>query len=141
MDARTDGTWRCSKAEVAGWDGEALDDSSWARAIEVGRHGDGPWGKIGGVGTAEAPCAAGVPGGVRMILVPSARAVTARGLESGKSYDALAFDAVTGGKVPVGTILADAAGTWTGRPPPGIEADWVLILEPAGAPAGAPAKR
>ena len=54
----TDGSWKTSKREHAGWTGLTFDDSAWAKAKVLGALGMGPWGsevsRLGGAGLAVA---------------------------------------------------------------------------------------
>src|SRR5262249_55235395 len=42
----TDNSWRSATTETKGWDVAGFDDRTWAKALVVGRYGDGPWGRI-----------------------------------------------------------------------------------------------
>ncbi len=126
----SDDAWRCSKAGPAGWETAALDDAAWPKAQVVGRHGDGPWGRVRLVDDDTAgPQATGIADQLRIVYAPESRPVVARHLGPQTVYAASHFNPVTGMRAAIGDIRADAAGTWTCAPPPGVEDDWVLILE------------
>lgn len=126
----SDGTWRGSSGEVAGWDEVGFDDSTWAQVVDLGPHGMSPWGAIGDPRAGSgAPQACGIHGSVRIIYVPQNGPIVVRGLEAQGSYDAAYFDPVTGSQVEQGAIQADSAGLWNCPPPAGIDHDWVLVLE------------
>jgi hypothetical protein len=78
------------------------------------------------------PYTAGIPETLRITYAPSSRAVTVRGLESGRPYTSSVFDPVSGAKEELGPVHADQAGTWTASPPASIKADWVLVLKVGG---------
>jgi len=129
----SDDSWRCARDETEGWDSPGFDDSGWAKAMVVGRYGDGPWGPIGEIkDEAYGPQSTGIPGVVRMIYVPQREAVEVRHLVAQAAYAATCFDPESGDKTPLGTIRADAAGRWLCPPPAGKDHDWVLILEGRG---------
>jgi hypothetical protein len=129
----SDDTWRCARDEADGWDSLGFDDRGWAKAMVVGRYGDGPWGQIGEANDEPyGPQATGIPGVVRVIYVPQSEAVEVRFLVAQAAYTATCFDPVSGDKTPLGTIRADAAGRWLCPPPAGKDHDWVLILEGRG---------
>jgi hypothetical protein len=129
----SDGTWRCARDEVDGWDSQGFDDSGWAKAMVIGRYGDGPWGHIGEANDETyGPQATGVPGVVRVIYVPQNEAVEVRYLVAQAAYTATCFDPVSGDKTSLGTIRADTAGRWLCPPPEGENHDWVLILQDTG---------
>ncbi|MCX6880400.1 MAG: DUF4038 domain-containing protein [Verrucomicrobia bacterium] len=75
------------------------------------------------------PQAFGMPGGVRVIYVPKAAAISVRNLDPQAKYRALYFDPLTGAKTELGAVRADAAGAWTCPPPEKCEHDWVIVLE------------
>lgn len=72
------------------------------------------------------PYAAGVPGTVRVIYVPTPEPIGVRGLEAG--YSVRRFDPVTGKNTEMGPAAPDASGTWPAAAPEGCEHDWVLVL-------------
>jgi hypothetical protein len=43
----TDGQWRCSRTQAAGWETLDCDDSGWERAVPIGAPGCPPWGDFG----------------------------------------------------------------------------------------------
>jgi hypothetical protein len=130
----SDDTWRCARDEAEGWDSLGFDDRGWAKAMVVGRYGNGPWGQIGEANDeAYGPQATGIPGVVRVIYVPQSEAAEVRYLVAQAAYAATCFDPVSGDKTSLGTIRADATGRWLCPPPAGRDHDWVLILEGRGA--------
>lgn len=77
------------------------------------------------------PYAAGIPGKVRVIYVPTCWSPpTVKGLEPGSSYRAYLFDPRNGREREVGEAQPDARGDWR-YPRPFLPAfqDWVLVLE------------
>ncbi len=42
---QSDASWRASRAEVAGWQGNDFDDGTWEKAREIGELGIAPWGE------------------------------------------------------------------------------------------------
>jgi hypothetical protein len=127
----SDADWLSAKTESLGWDKTGFDDAAWAKALVIGRHGDGPWGKIDQPENDDAfgPQSSGIPGTVRMIYVPENQTIVVRKLDASATYSAAIFDPVTGAKSPLGKIQADAAGVWRCSPPAGPDHDWVLVLE------------
>jgi hypothetical protein len=135
----SDETWRCATNSAKGWDTAGFDAAAWATAVKVGRYGNKPWGKVGGVNELEGPQAAGIPGVVRVIWVPRDEPILVRHLGSGASWAGSYFDPVNGSKTALGPIQADENGGWTCSPPPSQSHDWVLLLEPqAGVQASGP---
>ena len=130
LQLASDATWRWSRTADAGWDTPSFDDRGWTNGLVIGRYGDGPWGQIGG-GPEDAsygPQAAGIPGDIRLIYVPQSEPVVALGLGAQTAYRAEYFDPVSGARQSLGTIRADATGSWTCPPPAAKDHDWVLIL-------------
>jgi hypothetical protein len=78
-----------------------------------------------------APCAAGIPGKLRVIFLPSGVwSIRVKSLEAGVSYRAFLFNPVDGQEVPLGAAGADEAGEWTPPlPRPPVYQDWVVVLE------------
>ena len=76
--------------------------------------------------------AAGIPGTVRVIYLPSIIPwdFTVRQLEEGVEYSAVLHSALDGAVHPLGSVEADADGSWPVplKMPP-VYHDWVLILE------------
>jgi hypothetical protein len=126
----SDPGWLCAKSATAGWDGPSFDDSTWVHALAIGKHGDGPWGKVDQSDRDEAfqPQSAGTDK-LRISYVPEAQTIAARNLVAGKSYSAKSFDPVTGKMSSLGEIHADSKGAYLCSPPAGLDHDWVLILE------------
>ena len=128
----TDESWTCTDGEVAGWQEPGFDDRSWKPSAVLGSLGDEPWGKV-----AEpdpeffGPQAAGIPGVVRIVYAPCALPLTVRNLGERRAYRASYFDPVEGARTPVAGATSDKAGDWRCPPPPGVDHDWILILEPA----------
>lgn len=144
LTLKTDATWRCAKAESAGWDAPGFDSSTWVPAKVLGRHGDSPWGSLTGAkDEVQGPQAAGIPGLVRVIYVPGPQPIAVRNLGSRASYRAAYFDPVSGEKTPLGEIRAGEDGRWICPAPAGQDHDWVLLLETRpseGRTSGLPAK-
>ena len=131
MTLHSDATWQASKAEATGWSKAGFDDSTWAKALTIGEYGAAPWGRIGAGGNeAVGPQSAGITNGVRVIYVPQNESILIRSLSAGTTYGATYFDPVTGAKTGLPPIKGDNSGGWTCPPPPGVDHDWVLILEP-----------
>ncbi|MDH7568038.1 MAG: hypothetical protein QHJ73_00430, partial [Armatimonadota bacterium] len=80
-----------------------------------------------------APCAAGIPGEVRVCYLPLlwySPMPRVKALEPGVSYRAFLFDPVTGVEHQLGTAAAGSDGDWQiplSRLP--LYQDWVLVLE------------
>jgi hypothetical protein len=78
-----------------------------------------------------APYAAGIPGEVRVIFLPSSGAVPrVKTIEPGVAYRAFLFDPKNGREHDLGVVAPDENGDW--RPPLStlpIFQDWVLVLE------------
>jgi len=78
-----------------------------------------------------APYAAGIPGQVRMVFLPSGVwGVTLKKINSDIKYRAFLFNPATGNEIKIGTVEPDEQENWQvpiARPP--IFQDWVLVLE------------
>ncbi len=74
------------------------------------------------------PYAAGIPGQVRVMYLPSSRTVVVKALEEGLSYKASLIDPKNGRTYPAGRARPDSNGDWRSPRPP-IFQDWVLVLE------------
>lgn len=82
------------------------------------------------------PFAAGIPGEVRVIFMPTfAPVATVNDLELGVEYRASYFNPQTGAEHLVGPVEADEDGKWS-PPSPGMFQDFVLVLEREGAAVG-----
>lgn len=127
----SDATWSSATNAVAGWDQADFDDAAWAKAIAIGKYGDGPWGPLEAVTNDDVfgPQATGIPGMVRVIYVPEGDPIVVNNLGRQAEYAASYFDPVSGVKTPLPTVRADDYGRWKCPPPPGFDHDWVLILE------------
>jgi hypothetical protein len=78
----------------------------------------------------EHPYAAGIPGEVRVIFIPSPawKPPTVKNIESGVSYRAFYYDPKSGKEHNLDDVTSDAASSW--KPPMAPTfADWVLVLE------------
>jgi hypothetical protein len=126
----TDDSWKAWTGKVSGWDTPDCDDTGWPAAMVVGRHGDQPWGPIGTLDPSlHGPQSAGIPDKVRVTYVPHAEPIVVNDLGADATWQATRFDPETGREKSLGTIRADANGTWNCPPPAGIDHDWVLILQ------------
>ena len=65
---------------------------------------------------------------VRMVYVPSHRAIVIKALDAAKGYGGFYFDPVNGEKIVIANIKADGTGMFTIEPPKS-DHDWVLVLE------------
>ncbi len=74
------------------------------------------------------PYAAGIPGKVRVIFLPSSRSVVVKKIEAGSPYKARFIDPKDGHEYPAGKALPNADGDWQVPPSP-IFQDWVLVLD------------
>ncbi len=74
------------------------------------------------------PYAAGIPGKVRVIFLPSCRSVVVKKIEPGSSYKARFIDPKDGQQYPAGRAVPGAEGDWQAPTPP-IFQDWILLLE------------
>ncbi|MDR3674278.1 MAG: DUF4038 domain-containing protein [Acidobacteriota bacterium] len=76
--------------------------------------------------------AAGIPGKVRVIFIPTAwDAPKVKSIEPGVSYHAFYFDLRSGTQHNLGDVVPDSTGTWPAPITPTF-ADWVLVLEKKG---------
>ena len=125
----SDATWRSARDSQPGWDAPDFDDSTWANAKEIGRYGNGPWGRIGGASESVGPQAAGIADSVRIVWVPRSDPIRLRDLGPRRAWTAAYFDPMSGEQAALGTVRADAAGLWHCTPPTGATEDWVLVLE------------
>ncbi|MDB6125258.1 MAG: alpha-L-rhamnosidase family protein [Pedosphaera sp.] len=127
----SDASWFAAKSEAAGWDSKSFDDSSWEKAMVIGKYGDGPWGSIDSSDNSGVygPQSAGIPGVVRVIYVPENNPIVVDNLGQHTTYWAAYFDPVTGAKTVPKIIKADASGSQIFPAPSGKDHDWVLILE------------
>ncbi|MEO7298079.1 MAG: DUF4038 domain-containing protein [Verrucomicrobiota bacterium] len=127
----SDGEWRSAKNETSGWDKKGFDDSSWEKALVIGKHGDGPWGTVGQSSNdgVFGPQSTGIPGVVRIIYVPESDAIVVRDLGKNATLAASYFNPVTGAKTALGKVKSDDAGAWTCPPLLGASPDWVVVLE------------
>jgi len=78
-----------------------------------------------------APFAAGIPGQVRVLFLPSGVwGATLRGIEADTRYRAYLFSPVDGSRLDLGAVEPDGEGCWKPTPArPPIFQDWVLVLE------------
>ena len=81
------------------------------------------------------PLAAGIPGEVRVIFIPTRCIVTVCGIEPDARYRATWFDPRRGREHDAGMAAADGEGRWQPPRPPIIQ-DWVLVIETAEARTG-----
>jgi hypothetical protein len=75
------------------------------------------------------PQATGLGRQVRIFYVPGRFRIETRDLGSKTTYVANYFDPVTGESSSLGKVRSDANGSWFCAPPPGIDHDWVVVLE------------
>ena len=78
----------------------------------------------------EHPYAAGIPGEVRVIFIPSPawKPPTVKNIEAGINYRAFYFDPKSGKEHNLDDVTPDSAGSWKPAMAPTF-ADWVLVLE------------
>lgn len=78
----------------------------------------------------ERPYAAGIPGEVRVVFIPSPawKPPTVKSLEASVSYRAYYFDPKSGKEHDLGDVSPDSTGSWTPHRTPTF-ADWILVLE------------
>ncbi len=132
----SDDSWRTSRDEAPDWTAAKFDDSAWPRAVRAAPYGGGPWGTLSAADAANAtPFAAGIPRQVRVVYVPTADALQLAALEDGIVYDAVHFDPKSGDQMPIARVQGDAAGNARVAAPPGVEGDWVLLLQASSRPA------
>ena len=126
----SDATWSSALPATAGNgatpDGGGLD---WRPALEVARHGAGPWGVVTPSDDSDPPQSAGIPDRLRITWVARPQAIVERGLGAGSRWSVLHVDPATGAEHRLGSIRADARGEWRAEPPAGTREDWVLILK------------
>lgn len=117
----SDESWHCAKT---------ASDGKWTNAMVAARYGGGPWGQIDRQNDdVLGPQATGIPGVVRMIYSPRADPVELRVLGPHAVYEAKYFDPVSGATTTLGEIHSDENGVWNCPPLPGVNHDWVVILE------------
>ena len=75
------------------------------------------------------PQSCGVPGVVRFIYVPTSNPVVVKNLERGRKYFATYFDPVSGKREKFTKAEEGENGSRIFSAPPGINHDWLLILE------------
>jgi hypothetical protein len=129
---RSDDAWRCARDEAEGWQKADFNDRDWEKAKVAAKFGEGPWGRTVAGGARDeflVPYAAGVPGVVRVLYMPSARPVTVRNLGTDVRWTASVFDPVSGRSKDAGPVTPDKDGSWTAAPPDGKDGDWVLVLD------------
>jgi len=125
----SDDSWRSSADEASDWTAAEFDDGKWTKAIIAAPHGGGPWGQVGPPGDAwTAPFAAGIPGQVRIVYVPTGTQLVLHDLEPGVRYEAAYFDPRSGERKPLGPLATDPLGNATVLPP-ATDSDWVLVAE------------
>jgi hypothetical protein len=73
------------------------------------------------------PLAAGIPGELRIVYLPSQKQVVVTNLEAG-SWEASYVDPKNGDRYPLGSVAPDSEGNWQTQKPT-IFQDWVLIME------------
>ena len=128
----TDGQWRSSRDEAAGWREPDFDDAAWPRAVDLGPLGTNPWG-MPTPRPAFPPLAFGLADGPRVVYALDPKPIVLRGLTPGASYRVVAFDPATGLSRPEGSLSADASGT-AHREAPAHRNDWVLVITPESRP-------
>jgi hypothetical protein len=136
LDLHSDGAWRCANKETPNWETLDFDDTAWTTAKVIANYGAGPWGPIDGSNNDDAlgPQSAGIPGVVRIIYVPEPASIILNNLGRGATYSAAYFDPVIGSSISSPSIQADDNARSKCPPPPGLDHDWVLILEPLNKP-------
>jgi hypothetical protein len=129
----SDASWVSSRQSVPGWKEETFDDRAWKKSVVVAAYGDAPWGRLESQESNEffGPQSTGIPGVIRLIYVPESRPVKVNTLSKGVSYLARWFDPITGENGVFPDVKNPHGDSWTCEPPPGMEHDWVLILEAA----------
>lgn len=128
----SDESWRASKSEPDGWNTAGFDDAAWSQAKAIAPYGQGPWGAQMDPPvdhTMHGPQSTGIPGVVRITYVPDPMAIEVHDLDKAATYVATCFDPMTGAKTPLPPVKTGENGSWTCPPPPGIDHDWVVILE------------
>ena len=130
LEIPSDENWRCSPNETPGWSEAVFDDREWPTAVPVAAPGAGPWGKVTSPDTLLMPDAAGLPGELRIILLPTDRDFRVDKLEPGVRYAASFLNPQTGESQPLAAVAeGDAKNSWlVPQRPPGSK-DWVLLLE------------
>lgn len=122
----SDESWRSSRQRERGWESPEFEDGAWQKAMRAARYGEGPWRRLDAGDAYLIPYAAGIPGSLRIIYVPLARAVQVRHLEPG-GYRAHHLDPAEGTLADRGMVRPDREGAWL-SPPPAHGKDWALVL-------------
>jgi hypothetical protein len=131
LSIRSDPNWRCTKKLEHRWDEACFDDSHWQYVTIASPYGGRPWGQINNnIAKDIEPVAAGIPGGIRIIYLPTDESVYVHNLESGVNYNAHFFDPITGKTYNEDLIIAGKDSVVLIPPRPLPDRDWVFILEP-----------
>jgi hypothetical protein len=125
----SDSTWLASKEAAKNWAAPPFDDHDWKAAKDLGPFGRQPWGEIK-ASPSYGPFAAGIPGKVRVIYVPSPRAVRVIGLEMDGRYRLAVFDPADGTRHDLGPAKVGTDGSLRVEKSGGETNDWVVIIEP-----------
>jgi hypothetical protein len=72
--------------------------------------------------------AAGIPGELRIVYMPTHNPPVITQLEAGVSYRAFYFEPSSGSQIALGVVEADAEGKWQ-TPKPPVFRDWVVVVE------------
>jgi len=124
-----DAKWRCERNEASGWREVNFNDKAWAAAKTLGPQGRAPWGELEPhFAQFMVPYAAGIPGKVRIIYLPSSAPTVVKNLESGRVYRASHFNPITGARYGIGDVRGDYDGVWQVPEPPATGQDWVLVM-------------
>lgn len=128
----SDGKWRSSKDDFAGWEQVQFDDKSWQHALAVGKYGDSPWGRIGEINKSplHGPQSVGIEDGVRLVYVPERREIVLNHLAAKANYSVYYFDPITGASSAPSIIKANERGSWTCPAPAGLGSDWLIVVTP-----------
>lgn len=130
MNVASDATWLASKEPAEGWNATDFDDREWKAAKDLGAFGRQPWGEIK-ASPSYGPFAAGIPGKVRVVYVPSPRAVRLIGMEMDGRYRLEVFDPADGSRRELGPAKVGTDGTLRVEKSGGATNDWVVIVEGA----------
>jgi hypothetical protein len=125
----SDAGWLCSSNAMPGWLQPQFDDHAWLNSKPLIPAWKGPWRWLGSP-DANMPCtAAGIPGKLRFIYLPTKETARVLNLEPETVYRASFVNPQNGEITDLGRIRPDPQHCWTVPERPAASKDWLLILE------------